>query len=213
MPAGLGIPRLRTQRVLTPRSAQMQADFDKLLGVFATIIVGRTATYVSSPLTTGERLSDWLLQSSRSLAKGDDYDRQLRELVIEPNRQAAADFVARLRQESNTVVIAPTALPDMTDWSQEDYQSFWGQVIARYAAKVIFMNGWNYSSGCAYEFLISHKSGAHALDQDIRPLSLAKGQEMIRKAIKKFQVLGLGVDHLEKTYDALGYEAERVRTV
>jgi hypothetical protein len=198
--------------VLGPTSAKVQADFEKLLSVYRTTVAGRSATYVSTPLTTGERLSDWLHQSTPKPEKGVEYDEQLRKLVIEPNRQAAAQFVARLRRGVNVVVIDPTALPDMPGWSQEDYHSFWGQVIERYASKVVFMDGWNYSSGCTYEFLVAHASHARVLDQAMRPLSRSKGREMIRTAIDKLQSLGLPVAHLETMCISLAGESERLRT-
>jgi hypothetical protein len=193
--------------VLAPSSPTVQADFDKLLSAYKTTTAGRTATYVSTPLTSGERLSNWLLRSNPKPEKGHGYEEQLRRLVIEPNRQVARRFVARLRRSLNTVVIDPTALPDMSGWSQEDYHSFWGQVIEKYASKVVFMNGWSYSNGCTYEFLISHLGHAHVLDQAMRPLSRSKGGEMIRTAIRNLEALGQPVDHLEKTWRSLSEES------
>lgn len=198
--------------MLAPSSPTVHTDFEKLLAAYGTAIVGRTATYVSTPLTTGERLSDWLQRSDPRPAKGPAYQEQLRRIVIEPNRQAASRFVARLRRNLHTVVIDPTALPDMPGWSQRDYHSFWGQVIEKYASKVVFMNGWNYSDGSTYEFLVAHTSQARTLDQAMRPLSRSKGREMIRAAIRSLEQLGLPIDHLEKMSSSLADEARRLRT-
>jgi hypothetical protein len=103
-------------------------------------------------------------------------------------------------------------MPDMPGWSQDDYHSFWGSVIENYAGRVFFMKGWNYSSGCTYEFLVAHRSGARVLDQASRPLSVAKGQEMIHAAIEELRNRGLPIDQLERIWITLRNEAQPPRS-
>jgi hypothetical protein len=76
----------------------------------------------------------------------------------------------------------------------------------------VFMNGWNYSSGCTYEFLISHSTHARVFDQAMRSLSPSKGREMIRTAIDNLQRLELPVEHLEEICRSLANEHQRLRS-
>jgi hypothetical protein len=84
--------------------------------------------------------------------------------------------------DSARVVIDPSALDDVPGWTQADYRAFWGEVIERYAAEVIFRDGWSSSRGCAYEFLVAARAGIPTLDAVRRPLSLLDALGMIRSA-------------------------------
>jgi hypothetical protein len=80
-------------------------------------------------------------------------------------------------------VIDPTALGDVSGWAQSDYHRFWTGVIERYAHTVVFLNGWEYSSGCTHEFLAAIRVGAELLREDLAPLRLDEGERRIREAI------------------------------
>ena len=80
-------------------------------------------------------------------------------------------------------MIDPTALGDVPGWAQSDYHRFWVGVIERYARTVVFLDGWEYSSGCTHEFLAAIRVGAELLRQDLAPLRLDEGERRIRAAI------------------------------
>jgi hypothetical protein len=186
-----------------PPKSRFSSDVEKLLSVFRTVIVGRTAIYLSSPLTTGRRFSEWRERSAPIRENDPEYAQQHRRLVVEPNRHAAGALAERLRKSLERVVIDPTTLPDVPDWSQEDYRFFWGRVIEEYAAKVVFMDGWPQSSGSAYEFLVAQRTGAECLDEGMAPLTAARGRELIGLSIEDARRRGLDVDFLRHVHAAL----------
>jgi len=165
-----------------PPVSSRTVEIDQLVGLFASVCDGRTAIYVSTPLTTGKRLSEWSTHSGRGPAHP-EYDQGLRVHVVEPNRADARLFVADRRRATGRIVIDPGALDDVPGWTQNDYRAFWGRVIERYASTVVFREGWEHSSGCSYEFLVSLQTGAETFDAELRPLSAQRGLSLLRDAI------------------------------
>jgi hypothetical protein len=182
-----------------PPRAERGAEIAVLLEGLASVVEGRTATYVSSPLTTGRTASEWHLRNGGRPAAEDDFRRN----VIEPNRTAAAAYVRELRK-TRGVVIDPTAMSDLPGWTQPDYRFFWGRVIELYANEVVFREGWEHSSGCAYEFFVALQSGASTLREDLTPLSLEDGQELVRAAVEECETRGVSAEFLRGVVDALG---------
>jgi hypothetical protein len=176
--------------------------------VFASVVEGRTATYVSSPLTTGRRAFEWHARMDSVMAGdvGNPANKgagDFRTEVIEPNREQAASYVRELRRQTGRVVIDPTALEDVPGWSQDDYRDFWGRVIERYADTVVLRDGWEYSSGCAYEFLVAHNSGAAVLREDQEPLRVEVGRALLQRAFRENSVGGIQADFLRFVGEAL----------
>jgi hypothetical protein len=148
------------------------------------IIPDREAVYVSVPITTGKRFLDWRRGRGAALAPSDQqYRDEHRVHVVEPNREQVAPVVQRIRERLGRIVIDPTALGDVSGWAQSDYHRFWTGVIERYVHTVVFLNGWEYSSGCPHEFLAAIRVGAELLREDLAPLRLDEGERQIREAI------------------------------
>lgn len=173
-------------------------DVEIMLEVFASVIDGRTAFYVSSPFTTGQRASRWMASNGPSTDAPD-----FRESVLEANRTHAAAYVSSLRNKVDAPVIAPTALADIDGWTQSDYRFFWGQVIERFVETVTFIDGWAHSSGCAYEFLVAQRCGVRTLAEDWTPLSLTQGLERLGDAIDEYAREGQPTSFLEDVRSAL----------
>jgi len=187
-----------------PPQATHGREIDLLTQVFATVIEGRTALYVSSPLTTGPRAFEWHLRNGgHSQGAFSAYAPDFHREVIEPNREATAGFVRYLRDKTNAVVIDPTALEDLPGWSQDDYRVFWGRVIERLADRVVFREGWQYSSGCAYEFLVAYTSGARLLRENLVPLTVEEGRSLIRDAVNETRDRGASSQFLSRVHEAL----------
>jgi hypothetical protein len=102
--------------------------------------------------------------------------------VIEPNLRDAASVASRLRAQGK-IVIAPAEFPAIEGWSQSDYRYAWGEVIRSYVSVVVFMNGWEYSSGCAYEFLTAVRTGATTIASDLSPITHEAGKQRLRTAL------------------------------
>jgi hypothetical protein len=159
-----------------PPKPQQHTEIAAALAAFGSVMHGRAATYVSSPLTTGQRAFEWHQQNGSADATSEaGSEAMFRDDVIAGNRQQAARYVERLRRR-RAIVIDPTALADLPGWTQSDYRFFWGRVIEEYAETVVFRRGWEYSSGCAYEFLVATRSGRESLDEELNPLTVQKGR-------------------------------------
>jgi hypothetical protein len=188
-----------------PPVADHFEEVSLLLEALASVVEGRTALYVSSPLTTGPRAFEWHLRNrggtvgDSSTSRADAFSQD----VIEPNRREAAVFARNLRETSRCIVIDPTAMKDLPGWSQSDYHAYWRYVIQRYVETVVLRNGWMYSSGCAYEFLVAWSSGVRLLDEDLAPLTLDQGRSLISDAAEESRARGTRSEFLEKVLHAL----------
>ncbi len=179
------------------------AEVEKLAKTFAAVVEGHDAVYVSSPLTTGESYIEWRSTSSAPDVGDAMYAEAFSRAVVEPNRERAREYVARLRGERAEVVIDPTALPDLAGWSQEDYRSLWGEVIARYVRLLVLRNGWEHSDGCTYEFVVAIQSGIPIEHEDVSPMTREEGIELIRASVAQRQAIGISVEFALAALDAL----------
>lgn len=152
-----------------------------LIAALGSVFPDRRAWYLSTPITTGERFAQFIAKMSPATGK-DHWAREHRTNVIEPNLRDAAIVASRLRDEGK-VVIAPAEFPDIEGWSQSDYRYAWGEVIRRFAGVVVFMDGWEYSSGCAYEFLTAVSTGAKTLAADMSVITYDTGTRELRTAL------------------------------
>lgn len=181
-------------------------EIDVVVEAFASVIGGRSATYVSSPLTTGSRAFEWHRQNG---SPGDQAS--FVEDVVEPNRREAADFVRTLRQRIGSLVVDPTAMSDLRGWEQDDYRVFWGRVIERYCSRVILRDGWQFSSGCSYEYLVARRARAETLTEHGQPLPEMSALRLLREAIAETEVHGVSAAFLRSVHDALAQSAGEAR--
>jgi hypothetical protein len=166
--------------MLPERRSVSRVVFEVLDGV----LPDREAVYVSVPITTGKRFLDWRRGPGAGLAPSEGrYRSEHRRNVVDPNRAQVAPVIRVLRERMGRVVIDPTTLGDVPGWAQADYHAFWTQVIERYVDTVVFLDGWEFSSGCAQEFLAAVRAGARLLREDLTPLRLDEGERLIRNAI------------------------------
>ena len=178
------------------------------MNILASVIVGRSAVYVSAPITSGKRLARWV--GSRNVeydpSHPDNYADFQRE-VLEPNCEHAQVIISNLRTKFPNVVIDPTALKDIDGWIQDDYRYLWAKVIEQYATTVVFIDGWQYSNGCSYEFLISYQSASDhcplVLDENLKPLTLEQGLRLIRAASNELKEAGLSTEFLDRIAEQL----------
>lgn len=148
------------------------------------VLPDREAIYLSVPITTGKRFLDWRRGPGAGLAPSDGrYPSEHRRHVVDPNREHVVPVVRMLRERLGSVVIDPTTLHDVPGWGQADYHAFWTRVIERYAGTVVFLDGWEFSSGCTHELVAAIRAGARLLREDLAPLGLEEGERRIRDAI------------------------------
>jgi hypothetical protein len=104
--------------------------------------------------------------------------------VVEPNRAEARIAASKLRASQREPVIDPTAVLHIRDWGQGDYRAFWAAVIERLAAKVVFLDGWQFSSGCSVEFLVATERSLPALTPSGSRISKADGIRALESALR-----------------------------
>jgi len=187
-----------------PPQPTHEHEIEMLLKTLASVIDGRTAVYLSAPITSGKRFADWQAQQNEAfnMAQSTSQDEHRRE-VIKANRTHAQSLARELRRVWSRVLIDPTAVADLPGWTQDDYRHLWARVIERYADTVVFIDGWQYSNGCAYEFLIAQRSGAKTLSEDQHPLTLEAGEQLIRAAINELRTQALSPIFLQQVVEEL----------
>jgi hypothetical protein len=164
-----------------PPTPEHPDQISGLLEVYRSLIDDREAWYVSTPLTTGKLFREI---SSQHPTSQSELEALLAELVIEPNRRQAEQFVRKLRSKTR-YVINPAAVHDIEGWTQGDYRYFWGLVIEQFSECVVFRDGWHLSSGCSWEFLVAIRAGVITLDESLAPLGVKDGVLLLRRSLTK----------------------------
>lgn len=183
----------------TSRSAEIDAHIELLRGVFA----NRNAVYVSAPITSGRRFLEWYSTLRGLRNSNEDYQNEHFRQVVAPNRSAATVLVKRVRDINSGPVIDPTAVHHIEGWTQGDYRTAWARVIEEFVRTVVFANGWEFSNGCSYEFLIAVKTGVEAVDEALRPIDLPTGMSLISRAASELSSRGLAVEFLRGVLEDL----------
>jgi hypothetical protein len=150
-----------------------------LVDVLATACPAGATWYLSTPITTGSRFQDWVRRTELDESHP-EYRNEHKANVIVPNVAAAERVVSDLRSKGS-VVVSPAALGDMPGWTQADYLVFWSTVIRTFVHTVVFMDGWQHSRGCIFEFLVALEAGLETLRQDLTPMMREEGAILIRK--------------------------------
>lgn len=188
-----------------PRTTQ-EREIDSLLNVLGSVIVDHSGVYVSTPITSGRRFADW--------SNGRDLDvdlshpetyQEFRREVLEPNSRHARKIINKLRNLFPKALMDPTALKDIDGWVQDDYRVLWAKVIEQYAGTVVFLDGWQYSNGCAYEFLVGNgmPHRPSILKETLEPLTLEEGIRLIKAAVIDLNRSRLATDFLQQVLNQL----------
>lgn len=185
-----------------PQKSTNNDCISAMLEVYKSVLDTNGVFYCSAPITSGKRYLDWLKRIEKQFVDIDSADKSYHELhfkeVINPNRKHAQKVIERLRQQTGNIVVDPTALPCISGWTQQDWRSFWQQVIERYATTAFFVNDWQYSNGCVYEFYVAQKKGIPTFNEEQQPLNLAIGIDMITEAILSVQQRGGSTSFVEE---------------
>ena len=172
-----------------PPNSDRQAEIEKVLSIFASILNGRNAYYISTPMTTGILAVDpwYTVGLGKSELKA---THENKGHMVHCNSAHVQAVVHELRRSLASPIIDPTAIADLPGWTQSDYRVLCARIIERYVHTVIFVNGWDswqYSLGCSYEFLVARQTGARTMNQDLEEISIAGGILLIREAANELQ--------------------------
>lgn len=175
------------------------------------VLNGEKAVYASTELTTGRRVQAALREFGGS--KSSDLRRHLGEQayadrIWNPNVEAAMAFARRLHHSlgGNQLVVtpAPFACPG---WNQTEYLGFWETLIRTRIKAVYFNDAWEYSNGCAFEFLVAIDAGLPTFDATAAPIELAAGITRIEEAIVALRTEGIDHQALLDTFQRLQQRA------
>jgi hypothetical protein len=183
-------------------------ELDEYVFMFSTVIPNRDAVYVSTPITSGLRFVSWFDSNGGNIKRqfgreSIEYEREHKKHVIIPNVEEGKKIVDRTRKNSNSFVIDPTQL-EHTGWSQEEYRYLWGRVVELYVREIIMVNGWEYSSGCSYEFLTAVGNNIPVLNENNEPISIKQGFDCLGTAINWYNKHDVDTDLLKDVYTQLG---------
>lgn len=167
--------------IFPPRTERI-SEIHLMLALLDCLIPNRSAVYASAPVTSGRRY----YESLKNLGTN-ERDAEFIKQIVQLNRNDAVLFVQSLR-ERFPIVIDPTILRDITDWSQEEYRVLWSEVIEKYVNKAVFIYEWEYSNGCCFEFLCAKRVGVETMDHDMNPLSLRQASRLIQSALGNLNI-------------------------
>lgn len=172
-------------------------SFAKCFGAFA-----RNVVYVSVPITTGRRYLEWRISCP---SERDDaaLDAAHRRDVMAQNISAAEHVVQYVRSNFSGVVVDPTQLDDIDGWVQRNYHGFWANFIEKFVERVVFADGWQYSTGCSIELIAAYRNGIEALDQRLEPLEPDLAAKLLRNAVKEFEDAELHQNSLRESSQSM----------
>ena len=168
---------------------------------------GDKAVYASSDLTTGRRFYRLLRESEARYPEGlrtklgaEAYRRRL----FEPNAEAANAFARSLRDllGGRTLVITPAPLR-VPDWSQDEYLGFFEALIRTRIHAAYFNDGWEYSNGCTFEFVVAQEAGVPTFDARGVPLDRGTALVLGERAVTELQASGIEPVGLQQHYTRL----------
>ena len=169
----------------------MEIDLQSLLiKAFLSVAPERSAVYVAGPLATGKRYYD-------ALAAGESDD------VRDANEAEMRDFIAALRETDTRSVIDPS-LVRVAVWSPGDHGNFFLRLIETCCIEVVFMDGWEYSSGSAKEFVFASARGIQRSDRLGSAISIEQGLSLLHTACEDLKLRGLPTASIEKRLRELG---------
>ncbi len=177
---------------------------DKLSEQLKCIVHKGDNFYVSAPITSGKRFISWYKSTGKNLkGKGDNiYRHEHFQSVITKNIEEANNKICALKNSIDGIIIDPSKL-EFQEWEQDEYRYYWGKIIEQYVNTVIFLDSWEYSNGCTFEFLKASNCGLKILNEDLKTLTVVDGLELLNKSIHALKKNGLPTAYIEKIINEL----------
>lgn len=161
----------------------------------------RRVAYLSGPITTGRRFLDWWQQEGAALGEGTrGFAVGLRAHVIKPNEEQLRAVADELRTRIEEPVIEPASL-FISHWSQHDYLELWEQFITDHASRILLIDGWEFSAGCATEFCRAQLDGVRTERVDGTPVVASDGIAAIRRVLEEVRALDPAPTYLVHTLE------------
>lgn len=148
--------------------------------------------YLSGAITGGPRLLAWHVDEGRSLPAS-DFRAACLGAVVQPNIADLQVEAERQRSAGRRTIEPGSFEADFEHWGQPEFLAFWDRVLESHASSVRFMPGWEYSSGCAFEY---HRATIYGL-----PCLALDGTELCRDAA--IDRLGIALNRILAAHDPL----------
>jgi len=196
------------QQELTRQFSRAYAEeVDLAFSAIDCVLNGEKAVYASSELSTGQRVHSVLREigaqrSSELRPRLGEQEYTTR--IWNPNVDAAMTFARQLHYSlgGNQLVITPA--PFMAPgWNQQEYLAFWEALLRSRIKAVYFNDGWEYSNGCTFEFVVAADQGLPTFDAAGVPLGLSDATAQVAEAVEVLQRDRLDSDVLARTLDHL----------
>lgn len=164
------------------------------------LTAGRETTYLSTPITGGLGLYEFLKQrglSHRSEISGPD-QLAFEEIVVKPNAARAKSEADRLRAEGETV-INPAEKGQLKGWNQGDYMALWLETINESTDKVVMRDGWEFSTGSVLELREALQIGLPVQEQNGDSITLEQALSRVKASDSRVQEMGFedpGLDEI-----------------
>lgn len=169
-----------------------------VLNCYKTVFKESCISYCSVPITSGKNYLKWLSKNNKKYVDIDSLNQEELQShlleVIKPNHVLANQFVTCIRQKNSQPVIDPTSLIEIEGWQQKQWRELWQKVIENFVNKIYFINYWEYSNGCIYEFFIAQKQEIITLNETQELISLDEGINLIENTLNEFVALKINID-------------------
>lgn len=151
---------------------------EAILQAWECAFLGTSVTYLSGPITTGKRFVE--------LALNGPVPPSVRKQLIQENCNDLKAKALEMRKNRGQTVLEPASLT-IREWSQTDYLALWERLIERHVSLVLFMPGWEYSVGCATEFVKAITAGIRTATVTGAPLNMRSGMRLMEIAVKHIE--------------------------
>jgi hypothetical protein len=177
---------------------------DVWLATYAARSEGKKVVYLSTPITTGPRYLDWHRAAKNQAVRPSSADEfAMRSSIMADNMQKVLPLKNSLHQFfPDALIVDPTEI-NQKEWTQSDYHRFWAEVIRRWADIIVFADGWEYSSGCSFEYAIAMNLDLPAYGSELEVLSESRATELLTAAVARLSEIDLDPSAAEAALDAL----------
>lgn len=173
-------------------------DLHEIIHLAWQCVAGHKKTiYLSGPITTGLRFVESVVSGTPE------------STALKHNLEALSCTAALLRQSTTSLVLDPSPMT-VGHWSQEQYMKLWKALIERRASEVRFMQGWEYSLGCALEFRHAKELGIPTLTVEGDRISVQDGQSKMQIAVSRLSGLAKEYQRLEPLSISLADELNKL---
>jgi hypothetical protein len=174
--------------------------------VLDAVLNGRKGVYASSPLTTGHRARSLMREhgvADTSTLRNRLGEAGYHDLLWNPNVAEALAFAERIRTELGYELVITPAPFVAPDWSQQEYLAFWERVIRSRVELVFFNEGWQYSSGCTFEYAVALDAGIPAFDAAGRPMVASEARRLVDEALCDLEAEELASDLMRQSVELI----------